>query len=163
MAGARQVGLRLCTEPAPTLRNKDLKSNFNERRPGMGMEMTMSTAIKDKLVSERLYDRKTCDVMSHAEAETLWRLHQEIGQTFDAVCDAYAIILGLEKLQLSDEQRANLIDKVEALMENYDIRSSKETAPSTQLTACLKRHHDLSLEILNIRDDISSRFDVDDL
>jgi hypothetical protein len=27
-------GLRLCTESAPTLRNKDLKSNFNERLAG---------------------------------------------------------------------------------------------------------------------------------
>ena len=123
----------------------------------------MSTTIKDKLVSERLYDRETCDVMSDAEAETLWRLHQEIGQAFDAVCDAYAASLGLETSQLSDEQRANLIDKAEALMENYDIRSPKETARSTQLTACLKRHHDLSLQILNIRDDLSSRFDVGDL
>jgi hypothetical protein len=121
------------------------------------------SAIKDKLVSERLYDRETCDMMSDEEAETLWRLHQEIGQAFDAVCDAYAASLGLETSQLSDEQRANLIDKVEALMENYDIRSPKEMARSTQLTACLKRHHDLSLQILNIRDDLSSRFDVDDL
>ena len=40
----------------------------------------MGTAIKDKLVEEGLYDRETCDVMSDAEAETLWRLHQEAGQ-----------------------------------------------------------------------------------
>ena len=77
----------------------------------------MSTAMKDKLVAERLYDRETCDVMSDAEAETLWRLHQEIGQAFDAVCDAYAATLGLENSQLSDEQRADIIDKVEALTE----------------------------------------------
>ena len=80
----------------------------------------MGTAIKDKLVEEGLYDRETCDVMSDAEAETLWRLHQEIGQAFDAVCDAYAAILGLEKSQLSDEQRTNIVDKAETLMDNYD-------------------------------------------
>ena len=126
--------------------------------------MTMSTAIKDKLVSERLYDRETCDVMSDAEAETLWRLHQEIGQAFDAVCDAYAAILGLEKSQLSDEQRANIVNKAEALIgADSDVQYPKETPPSTRLTACVRRHHDLSLEISNIRDDLSSRFDVDDL
>ena len=114
------------------------------------------TAIKDKLVAERLYDRETCDVMSDAEAETLWRLHQEIGQAFDAVCDAYAASLGLEKSQLSDKQRADIVDKVEALMDDYDDgRYPKETTP---LTACLKRHHDLGLEISNIRHDLSTRF-----
>lgn len=128
----------------------------------------MGTAIKDKLVSEGLYDRETCDVMSDAEAETLWRLHREIGQAFDAVCDAYAAILGLEKSQLSDEQRANIVNKAEALMDNYDgadsdVRYPKESSPSTRLTASVRRHHDLSLEIANIRDDLSSRFDVDDL
>jgi hypothetical protein len=128
----------------------------------------VSTAIKDKLVSERLYDRETCDVMTDAEAEKLWRLHQEIGQAFDDACDEYAAIHGLEKSQLSDKQRANIIDKVEALMENYDmadsdVRNPKESAPSTRLTACVMRHHHLSLEISNIRDDISSRFDVGDL
>lgn len=127
----------------------------------------MSTAIKDKLVSERLYDRETCDVMSDAEAETLWRLHQEIGQAADAVCDAYATTLGLGNSQLSHKQRADIVDKAEALMENYDMADSdaqypKETTPSTQLTACLRRHRDLGLEISNIRDDLISRSHQDD-
>jgi hypothetical protein len=56
------------------------------------------TAIKGKLVAGGLYDQETCDVMGDAEAETLWRLHQEIGQAFDAVCDAYAADLGWEKI-----------------------------------------------------------------
>ena len=119
----------------------------------------MSTSIKDKLFAERLYDRETCDVMSDAEAETLWRLHQEIGQAFDAVCDAYAATLGLEKSQLSDKQRADIVDKVEALVDDYegrhDGRYPKETTP---LMECLKRHHDLGQEISNIRHDLSTRF-----
>jgi hypothetical protein len=105
--------------------------------------------------------------MGDAEAETLWRLHQEIGQAFDAVCDAYSADLGWEKSQLSDEQRADLVDKVEALTENYDVadtnaRYPNETTPSAQLTACLRRHRDLGLEILNIRDDLASRLHQDD-
>jgi hypothetical protein len=122
--------------------------------------MTMSTAIKGKLVAEGLYDRETCDVMSDAEAEKLWRLHQEIGQAFDAVCDAYAASMGLEKSQLSDEQMADIIVQVEEA--DTDGRYPKETTPSTQLTACLRRHHDLGLEILNIRDDFISRLHQDD-
>jgi hypothetical protein len=127
--------------------------------------MMMSTAIKDKLVAQRLYDQETCDVMSDAEAETLWRLHQEQRQAFDAICDEYVAICGLEKSQLSDEQRVDIIDKVKAMMENYDGSDSdvRYLTPSTQLTACVRRHHHLSLEVLNIRDDLSSRSDVDDL
>ena len=105
----------------------------------------MGTDIKDKLVEEGLYDRETCDVMSDAEAETLWRLHQEIGQAFDAVCDAYAASLGLEESQLSDKQRADIVDQVEDLVDDYDDgRYPKETTP---LMECLKRHHDLGQEI----------------
>ena len=116
----------------------------------------MSTAIKDKLVSERLYDRETCDVMSDAEAETLLRLHQEIDQAADAVCDAYAATLGLGNSQLSHKQRADIVDKVEALVDDYDDgRYPKETTP---LMECLKRHHDLGQEISNIRHDLSTRF-----
>ena len=103
--------------------------------------------------------------MTDAEAEKLWRLHQEIGQAFDDACDEYAAIRGLEKSQLSDEQRVDIIDKVKAMMENYDGSDSdvRYLTPSTQLTACVRRHHHLSLEISNIRDDLSSRSDVDDL
>ncbi len=118
--------------------------------------MTMSPSMKDKLFAERLYDRETCDVMSDAEAETLWRLHQEIGQAFDAVCDAYAASLGLEESQLSDKQRADIVDQVEDLVDDYDDgRYPKETTP---LMECLKRHHDLGQEISNIRHDLSTRF-----
>jgi hypothetical protein len=112
----------------------------------------MMTAMKDKLVSEGLYDQETCDVMSDAEAETLWRLHQEIGQAFDAACDAYAAILGLEKSHLSDEQMADLADG----------RYPNEAKSSTPLLACLKRYNDLGLKISNIRDDLVSRFRQDD-
>ena len=125
----------------------------------------MSTAIKDKLVVERLYDQETCDVMSDAEAETLWRLHQEIVQAADAVCDAYAATLGLGNSQLSHKQRADIVDKAEALMENYDMADSDAQYPkelATQLTACLRRHQDLGLEVLNIRDDLISRLHQDD-
>jgi hypothetical protein len=126
--------------------------------------MTMSTAMKDKLVEEGLYDRETCDVMSDAEAEKLWRLHQEIGHAFDAVCDAYAASLGLGNSQLSHKQRADIVDKAEALMENYDMadtdgRYPKETTP---LMTSQKRYHDLYLEISNIRDDLISRLHQDD-
>jgi hypothetical protein len=38
-----------------------------------------------------------------------------------------------------------------------DGRYPKEATSSTPLMACLKRHHDLSLEIMNIRDNITSR------
>jgi hypothetical protein len=118
--------------------------------------MTMSTSMKDKLVAERLYDRETCDMMSDAEAETLWRLHQEIGPAFDAVCDAYVASLGLEESQLSDKQRADIVDQVEDLVDDYDDgRYPKETTP---LMECLKRHHDLGQEISNIRHDLSTRF-----
>lgn len=117
--------------------------------------MTMSTSMKDKLFAERLYDRETCDMMSDAEAETLWRLHQEIGPAFDAVCDAYAATLGLEKPQLSDKQRADIVDQVEDLVDDYDDdQYPKETTP---LMACLKRHHDLGLEISKIRGDLITR------
>jgi hypothetical protein len=54
---------------------------------GVRKTTKMSPSMKDKLVSEGLYDRETCDVMSDAEAETLWQLHQEIGQAFDAVVE----------------------------------------------------------------------------
>ena len=126
--------------------------------------MTMSTSMKDKLVAERLYDRETCDVMSDAEAETLWRLHQEIGQAFDAVCDAYAAILGLEKSQLSDEQRANIVNEVEDLMDGYDEADTDGRYPkeATPLMACQKRYQDLHLQISNIRDDLISRSHQDD-
>lgn len=121
----------------------------------------MGTAMKDNLVAEMLYDRETCDRMSDAEAETLWRLHQERYKTFDGVSDAYADTLGLEKSQLSDEQRADIIDKVEALTENYDgadtdARYLKEMTPSPPLTARLMRYHDLGLEISKIRDGLIS-------
>jgi hypothetical protein len=51
--------------------------------------------------------------------------------------------------------------------ENYDVadtnaRYPNETTPSAQLTACLRRHRDLGLEILNIRDDLASRLHQDD-
>ena len=42
---------------------------------GVRKTTKMSLSMKDKLVSEGLYDRKTCDVMSDAEAETLWPVH----------------------------------------------------------------------------------------
>ena len=116
----------------------------------------MGTAIKDKLVEEGLYDRETCDVMSNTEAERLWRLHQEIGPAFDAVCDAFAATLGLEKSQLSDKQRADIVDQVEDLVDDYDDgQYPKETTP---LMECLKGHHDLVQEISNIRHDLSIRF-----
>ena len=110
------------------------------------------TAMKDKLVADGLYDPETCDVMSDAEAETLGRLHQEIDAAFEAACDAHAATLGLEKSHLSDEQMADLADG----------RYPKEATSSTPLMACLKRHHDLSLEIMNIRDNITSRLLQDD-
>ena len=124
----------------------------------------MSTAMKDKLVAEGLYDRETCDVMSDVEAEKLWHLHQEIGHAFDAVCDAYAASLGLEESQLSDKQRADIVNEVDELMDGYDEadtdgRYPKETTP---LMTSQKRYHDLYLEISNIRDDLISRLHQDD-
>lgn len=117
------------------------------------------TAMKDKLVAEGLYDQETCDVMSDEEAETLWRLHQEVVQAADAACDAYGASLGLEKSQLSEERMADIADQVDDLMEDYDNADSdgrypKETTPFTE---CLKRHHDLGLEISNIRGDLANR------
>lgn len=121
----------------------------------------MNTA-KKKLIAE-LYDQEIIDVMSDAEAETLLRLHREIGQAFDAVCDEYAVICGLENSQLSDEQKAHIIDKVKAMMENYEGTDSdpRYLTPSTQLTACVRRHHHLGLEISKICDDCISRLRQD--
>ena len=120
----------------------------------------MGTAIKDKLVEEGLYDRETCDVMSDAEAETLWRLHHEVGHAVDAVCDAYAASLGLEESQLSDKQRADIVNEVEDLMDGYDEADTDGRYPkeATPLMACQKRYQDLHLEISNIRHDLSTRF-----
>ena len=118
--------------------------------------------MKDKLVAEGLYDRETCDMMSDAEAKTLWRLHREIGSTFDAVCEAYAAIIGLATSRLSYKQRTGIANKVAALIDDYDGaytdgRYAKEKTPSTALTACLRRHHELDLEISNIHDNLSTR------
>ena len=122
------------------------------------------TAIKDKLVAEGLYDQETCNVMSEAEAKTLWRLHQEIGHAFDAVCDAYAASLELEESQLSDKQRAEIVTEVEDLMDGYDEADTDGRYPreTTPLMTCQKRYHDLHLEISNIRDDLTSRLHQDD-
>jgi hypothetical protein len=122
------------------------------------------SAIKDKLVEEGLYDREACDVMSDAEAETLWRLHQEIGHAFDAVCDAYAVSLGLEESQLSDKQRSDIVNEVDDLMDGYDEADTDGRYPreTTPLMTCQKRYHDLHLEISNIRDDLISRLHQDD-
>ena len=46
----------------------------------------MMNTAKKKLIAE-LYDQEIIDVMSDAEAETLLRLHREIGQAFDAVVE----------------------------------------------------------------------------
>ena len=60
----------------------------------------------------------------------------------------------------SHKQRADIVDKAEALMENYDMADTDAQYPrelATQLTACLRRHHDLGLEISKIRDGLITR------
>ena len=50
-------------------------------------------------------------------------------------------------------------------MENYDMADTDVRYPkelTTPLTTCLRRHHDLGLEISNIRDDLISRLHQDD-
>jgi hypothetical protein len=79
-------------------------------------------------------------------------------QAFDAVCDAYAATLGLKTSQLSDKQRADIVDRVELSDRqrvDTDGRYPKES--TTPLMECLKRHHDLGLEISKIRDGLITR------
>ena len=119
----------------------------------------MENTNKTRLAAEGLYGHEACVVMTDAEAEKLWQLHQTYNEAFDAACDEYVSTLGLEKSQLSDQQKADIIDQVGDLMEEYeaadtDGRCLKEVTP---LMLCLKRYHDLGLEIMNIRDDLVAR------
>jgi hypothetical protein len=118
------------------------------------------TPHKSKLITEGLYDQPFCDMMTDAEAETLWRLHQMHGQSFDAACDELASILGYDKSQLSDEQKADIVAEVEDLVEEFDEADVAGRYPRdvTPLILCLKRDHELGLESMNVRDVIIARF-----
>jgi hypothetical protein len=130
--------------------------------------MARSTATKNLIRFSRqvapggfFYDQDTCDLMTDAEAETLWRLHQMQDQEFDAACDELASSLGYDKSQLSDEQRANIVSEVGDLMEDLDAADGAGRYPPRDLTPlilCLKRGRDLGLEIMNIRDAVIARF-----
>jgi hypothetical protein len=117
------------------------------------------TNPKAKLVAEGLYDRDFCDVMTATEAETLWRLHQQQGQAFDAICDELASALGHDKSQLSDEQRDAIVEEAEDLIEEFDEAdvAGRYQKNATPLMVCQRRFHDLGLEIMNVRDVIVAR------
>jgi hypothetical protein len=114
---------------------------------------------KTELISVGLYDQETCDMMTDTEAETLWRLHQRHGEAFDAVCDELTSIDGYDKAGLSDKQRDAIVEEAGFLTDEFDEADTAGRHPrdDTQLMCCLRRYHDLGLEIMNIRDDIRSR------
>jgi hypothetical protein len=68
---------------------------------------------KTRLAAEGLYGHEACVVMTDAEAEKLWQLHQTYNEAFDAACDEYVSTLGLEKSQLSDQQKPTLSTRLE--------------------------------------------------
>jgi hypothetical protein len=127
--------------------------------PNCFSEATMENLTKAMLVAEGLYDQPTCDMMTAAEAETLWQLHQMGGKAFDAACDELASILGRDKSQLSDKQKADIVEEVEFLAEEFDEAdvAGRYQRDVTPLIACLKRHHELGLQIMNVRDVIVAR------
>jgi hypothetical protein len=119
----------------------------------------MENVTKFKLVAEGLYDQPTCDMMTAAEAETLWQLHQIGGQAFDAACDELASILGHDKSQLSDKQKADIVEEVEFLAEEFDEAdvAGRYQRDVTPLMLCLKRYHELGEQIADVRDVIVAR------
>lgn len=118
------------------------------------------TPYKPKLITEGLYDQDTCDMMTDLEAETLWRLHQMQAQAFDAACDELASILGYDKSRLSDQQKDEIVAEVEDLTEEFDEADVAGRYPRgvTPLILCLKRDHELGLEIMNLRGAVIARF-----
>ena len=120
----------------------------------------MKNINKAKLVMEGLYDQGTCDMMTDAEAEKLWQLHQMYSQAFDAACDELATSLGYDKSRLSDEGRADLVEETIALTEQFDedeheiAVAGRRLERDTPLMLCLKRHHELSEQIVDVRDEI---------
>lgn len=114
---------------------------------------------KTKLVAEGLYERDFCDDMTDVEAETLWRIHQQASEAFDAICDELAPTLGYNKDQLSDEQKDAIVEEAEFLMEEFDEAdvAGRYKRDVTTLMLRLKRYHDFGLEIMNVRDVIVAR------
>ena len=121
-------------------------------------------APREHLVLEGLYEQSFVTKMSDREAERLWELHQLLGQTFDAACDALVSVLGYDKSALSDEQKADIVEEVEDLTEQWDLAEveGRYHRDVTPLTACLKRHHELGEAIMDFRHDIAMRQPRDD-
>jgi|RhiMetStandDraft_4_1073278.scaffolds.fasta_scaffold126910_1 hypothetical protein len=120
----------------------------------------MSEDAKAQLIADGIYDEEFCDEMTTAEAETLLRLHQQYGKAFDAICDELAAMNGVDKSRMSVAQKTGIVDEAEFLIEEFDEadvagRYQKDTS---RLMLCLRRHHSLALEIMNVRDGVIERF-----
>ena len=109
-----------------------------------------------------MYGKSFVAEMSDSEAAKLWELHQQHGEAFDAICDALVSRRGQDKSALSDEQTDDIIEQAESLIEDWDEADTagRTQRATTPVTAALKRHHDIGLEVMNHRDVIVTRVRV---
>jgi hypothetical protein len=67
----------------------------------------------------------------------------------------------VERGPCTDEQRAKIADEAEELTENWDEADMKNALPpfvlQTDFQQALHKHHDLGLDIMNIRDTVIER------
>jgi hypothetical protein len=82
--------------------------------------MTNHNTAKAKLKATNWYSEDFVDDMTTAEATTLWQLHQQRDEAFDAIGDAICDELGLDRSQLPDRQKADIEAKADRLTANFD-------------------------------------------